>query len=251
MHEAYYLLIGFFVIAMLYASVGHGGATGYLALLTLMASSVPAKEASTTALILNTVVSGLALVQFALAGHFPARLAGSFLVASIPAAFIGGLLKVPLWLFHLLLTVGLAMAALRLLLFQGGTTSVEAEGVKPPALPTALGVGAGVGLISGIVGIGGGVFLSPLLILLKWATPRDTAGVAASFVLLNSLAGLLARVSTDKLVVGSLWLPMTVAIAGGLVGSYFGARRLVPSALNRVLAVVLAIACGKLMLMLI
>lgn len=253
MAESSLLLVGFFVVALLYASVGHGGATGYLALLTLLAGSLSSQEASTTALVLNMVVSGLALAQFAGAGYFPTRLAVPFLVTSIPCAFLGGLMKVPLWLFQLLLLIGLAMAALRLLVLHSGVTgdgTGRGDGVHPPPLGVSMSVGAIVGLISGIVGIGGGVFLSPLLILLRWATPRHTAGVAASFVLLNSLAGLLARAWSGKLIVGALWLPMAVAIAGGLIGSYAGARRLLPATLNRVLAVVLLIACGKLALML-
>lgn len=239
-----FLLVGFFLIAMLYASVGHGGATGYLALLALTMPTLPPQEASTTALILNSLVSGLALMQFARAGHFPLRLALPLLLASIPAAFVGGVLTVPVWLFHLLLLMGLAMAALRLALLrveQGGA-------VRPPSLGAAMGTGGAIGLISGIVGIGGGIFLSPLLILLRWATPRDTAGVAAAFVLLNSLAGLLARALTGAIALGALYKPLSAATAGGLLGAYLGAYRLMPSALNRALAVVLLIACLKLVL---
>lgn len=193
------------------------------------------------------IVSGLALMQFARAGYFPARLTLSFLVTSIPAAFLGGILKVPLWLFHSLLLIGLAMAALRLVLLH----SDKAGNVQSPAPVLALSVGGLIGLISGIVGIGGGIFLSPLLILLGWATPRDTAGIAASFVLLNSLAGLLARAIAGTLVIGSLWLLMLAAIAGGLLGAYLGAYRLMPATLNRLLAAVLIVACGKLALVLI
>ncbi len=239
-----FLLVGFFVIALLYASVGHGGATGYLALLALTMPALPPQEASTTALILNSLVSGLALMQFARAGHFPVRLALPLLLASIPAAFVGGVLTVPAWLFHLLLLMGLAMAALRLALLrleQGGA-------VRPPSFAVAMGIGGAIGLISGIVGIGGGIFLSPLLILLRWATPRDTAGVAAAFVLLNSLAGLLARALTGAIMLGALQIPMVSAMAGGLLGAYLGAYRLMPTALNRALAMVLLIACIKLAL---
>ncbi len=246
------LPIGFLLIAMLYSAVGHGGATGYLALLALLAPTVPPQQASTTALTLNTVVSGLALIQFARAGHFSGQRTAPFLVSSIPLAFLGGALKVPLWLFHLLLLVGLAMAAVRLLMLDSSRSARldESNPVRMPPVALALGVGAVIGLISGIVGIGGGIFLSPLLILMRWATPRDTAGVAASFVLMNSVAGLLARALTGTLTFGSLWLPMLSAIVGGLIGSYLGARYLIPALLNRLLAIVLTIACGKLALML-
>ncbi|GBC92832.1 hypothetical protein HRbin15_01309 [bacterium HR15] len=244
------LPVGFFIVAALYASVGHGGATGYLALLALLMPTLPTHEASTTALMLNTIVSGLALVQFERAGHFPTRLALPFLVASIPAAFLGGMLQVSRWLFNLLLLIGLLMAVVRLLLLHTNRLD-DLTCLKPPSVGMALGVGGLIGLISGIVGIGGGIFLSPLLILLRWATPRDTAGVAASFVLCNSLAGLLARGMVGTLVVGSLGLPMVAAMMGGYLGSYMGARYLMPITLNRLLAVVLTVACGKLALMLI
>lgn len=239
------LVLGFFGIALLYASVGHGGATGYLALLALLMPTVPPREASSTALTLNTLVAGLALVQFARAGHFPTSLAAAFLITSIPAAFLGGMLKVPLWLFHLLLLIGLVMAAVRLLI---GARNPDSVALRPLPKPLAGAIGFIIGLVSGIVGIGGGIFLSPLLVLGRWATPRDTAGVAASFVLFNSLAGLLARATLGTLAVGSLWLPMGAAIAGGLVGSYLGARQWTPLRLNRALALVLIVASGKLIL---
>lgn len=242
------LLLGFFGMALLYASVGHGGATGYLALLALLRPTVPQQEASSTALMLNTLVAGLALVQFARAGHFPTRLATAFLLTSIPAAFLGGMLKVPAWLFHRLLLIGLLMAAVRLLVAASNPDSVALRSLPKPV---AGAMGFMIGLASGIVGIGGGVFLSPLLVLMRWATPRDTAGVAASLVLFNSLAGLLARATLGTLTLGSLWLPMGAAIAGGLIGSYLGARQWMPIRLNRALALVLMVASGKLMLTLV
>lgn len=242
MNEAL-LLPGFFTIALLYAAVGHGGATAYIALLTLLMPALPAREVSTTALILNMLVSGIALLQFARAGHFPFRLAASLLVASVPAAYVGGLLKVSPWLFHTILGFGLAMAAIRLTVLSGIPAS---QPPRPLSQGLAFGMGGLIGLISGIVGIGGGVFLSPLMILRRWASPRDTAGVAASFVLLNSLSGLLARGIAGTFVVGSLLLPTSVAVLGGIVGAYLGARRWHPLALNRVLAMVLLVACIKL-----
>ncbi len=239
------LLAGFFTIALLYASVGHGGATGYIALLTLLMPALPAQEVSTTALILNTLVSGSALLQFAQAGHLPFQWAAPLLIASVPAAYVGGLLEVPPWLFHSILGIGLAMAVIRLVMWSGAP-------VSQPPLPLsrglALGVGGLIGLISGMAGIGGGVFLSPLMILRRWASPHDTAGVAASFVLFNSLSGLLARGVAGTFVVGSLLLPMSVAVAGGVVGAYLGARRWRPLALNRMLAAVLLVACVKLVI---
>ena len=237
------LLPGFFIIALLYASVGYGGATGYIALLTLLMPALPAREVSTTALILNTLVSGIALLQFAQAGHFPFRLAASLLVASVPTAYVGGLLKVSPWLFHSILGFGLALAAIRLAVLSAIPTS---QPPRPPSRGLAFGIGGLIGLISGMVGIGGGVFLSPLMILRSWASPRDTAGVAASFVLFNSLSGLLARGIAGTFVVGSLLLPTSAAVLGGVLGAYLGARRWRPLMLNRVLAIVLFVASMKL-----
>ncbi len=247
------LPIGFFVIALLYASVGHGGATGYLGLLALTTPTLSAGEASTTALLLNSVVSALALVQFARAGSFPAQMALCFLLGSVPAAFLGSFIRPPLWLFNLLLVIGLSTAALRLILVSSDNCrktpgNTRRESIKSPPPLLALSVGSLIGLISGIVGIGGGIFLSPLLIFTRWATPRDTAGVAALFVLLNSLAGLLARAIGGTFAIGSLRLPMLTAVIGGLIGSFLGAHRLMPATLNRILAIVLIIACAKLTL---
>jgi len=243
-------LVGFFLIAMLYASVGHGGATGYLALLTIVSTNLSPAEMSGTALLLNVAVSGLALVQFGSKEALPKRLTLLLLLTSVPAAYLGGLSTVPVWLFNTLLLFGLIFAALRLLIWAKQYTLSEPLWLRYQGWGAPL-LGAGIGFISGVTGIGGGVFLSPLLLFLRWTSPRSTAAIAAAFVLLNSTAGLLARGAAGTLVFGSLMLPMTAAVAGGLLGSHMGARRLMPATLNRLLAVTLTIACGKLVLRLI
>lgn len=236
------LALGFFVVALLYASVGHGGATGYLALLALMMPTLPHHEAATTALLLNTMVSGVALVQFSRAGAWSFRQAAPFLIASVPAAFLGGWMRITPQLFSMLLMVGLFAAAIRLMLPMGS------QPTAPTTMPRAavcLGVGGTVGWVSGVVGIGGGVFLSPLLILLRWASPRETAGIAACFVWFNSLAGLLARAISGQLAIGVFIVPMLTALAGGLLGASLGAWRWRSLTLTRLLAIVLGVACFK------
>ncbi len=237
------ILVLIFLVAALYSSVGHGGASGYLAVLSLFAFA-PA-EMSSTGLILNLLVAGIGAYAYAKAGHLSMRLAWPFLITSIPAAFVGGLLKVPDKTYFLLLAAVLVVAAVRLATAKA-TTSDEEE-MKNPKLGVALPIGAGIGLLSGIVGVGGGIFLSPLMIFMKWADPKRTAAVSAFFIWVNSLAGLGGRFTRDAIVLGNL-LPLVVAaFLGGLVGSYVGANKFSGLMLRRILAVVLLVASFKLM----
>lgn len=236
------LLLVFFV-AILYASVGHGGASGYLAILSLF--GFPPAQMSTTALILNLFVAGTGSIVFWQGGHFSLRLVLPFILASIPAAFIGGALRVPEPFFYTLLAVALAWAALRLAL---PSQSRSAGNFKQPSGFIAAVAGVCIGLLSGIVGVGGGIFLSPLMILLRWADPQQTAAASAFFILVNSLAGLAGRLASGSFSVGPLLPLLGVAFLGGLFGSHLGAHRLSGFAMRRSLATVLAIAAGKMVL---
>jgi uncharacterized membrane protein YfcA len=233
-----------FVVATLYSSVGHGGASGYLAVLAFF--SVAPQPMAGTALILNVLVSGLAAVTFIRAGHFSFRLFWPFAVTSIPLAFVGGLLKITDNLYHVLLAFALLIAAIRL------SWANPAAGSVPPGRPLrlsgALPVGAGVGLLSGMVGIGGGIFLSPVMMLMKWATAKETAAVAAVFILVNSLAGLAGRTVNGQLQIIPMLFPMLAAATGGLLGSHWGANRISSLMLRRILACVLLIAAIKLVI---
>ncbi len=233
-----------FLVAALYASVGHGGASGYLAVLAFF--SVPPQQMAGTALVLNVLVSGLASYAFFRAGHFSFRLFWPFAVTSIPLAFAGGLIHISNHVYYLLLALALLAAAFRLSMAVAGPS--DPSGTSPLKLSVALPTGAGVGLVSGIVGIGGGIFLSPILMLCKWATAKQTAAVAAVFILVNSLAGLAARTSRGDLDLVPAVVPLIAAFAGGLLGSYWGAHRFSSLALRRVLALVLALAAVKLVL---
>jgi hypothetical protein len=237
------LILGgvFLLVAALYSSVGHAGASGYLAAMALM--GVAPEIMKPTSLTLNILVAAITSVQFARAGHFSFRLFWPFAVASIPAAFAGGRIDLPGEYFKPLIGIMLLFSAWRLVM--NGPRKAEAS-AKPPRIAVALGAGALIGFVAGLTGTGGGIFLSPLILLCGWADPRRTGAVSAVFILVNSLAGILGLLSR----VGSL--PPAVpawggaVIVGGLVGSYLGSSRLSPLVLRRLLAVVLVVAGTKL-----
>lgn len=223
--------------AAVYASVGHGGASAYLAILSLYGAA-PAVM-STTALMLNVLVAGVSSVTYARAGHLVPRLAWPFMATSVPAAFLGGLARVSSQAYALLLGLALLAAAVRLWM-----TLVERP-PKPLALPLALASGVVIGVLSGVVGVGGGIFLSPLLILTGWAGAKQTAAASAVFIVVNSVAGLAGRWARGALVVGELAPLVAVAFLGGLVGARIGAYRLPPLILRRVLAATLLFVAFK------
>jgi hypothetical protein len=238
------LLLGLiFLVAVAYSSVGHGGASGYLAVLSFFGLAPAAMAPS--ALCLNLLVAGTSFSSYWRAGHFVFRLLWPFLLTSIPFAFFGGLTRVSPRSYMLLLAVVLLFAAYRLLAVI--PLKQEESFVRVPSLWVALPVGAGIGFLSGIIGVGGGIFLSPLLILLPWADAKRTAAASAAFIWLNSLAGLyghLLRKTIDW--PGLLWL-VGAAFAGGVLGSYLGSRRFRGVWLRRILGVVLLVAMVKLL----
>lgn len=230
------------VVALLYGSVGHAGASGYIALLALC--GIAPAILKPTALSLNLVVATVATIAFARAGWFRWRLFLPFAIASVPCAFAGGMVKVPVSAYKLALALALGYAAWRLWL---ATRPGHAqETVHPPRWPVALGMGALIGLTSGVIGVGGGIFLSPVLMLTGWAGPRTTAATSAAFILVNSAAGLAGHglVAGSLPPEASLWAGC--ALAGGLAGAWLGAVRLPPLLLRRVLAVVVLLAAAKL-----
>lgn len=232
-----------FLVAVLYSSVGLGGASGYLAVMALFGIFSHEQMAS-TALVLNLLVAGAAWRAFWRAGHFSRKLLWPFLVASLPAAFVGGWMRVPPRAYALLLTAVLVFAAWRLIFTSSRRAGEEFE--KTPRLAAALPAGAGIGLLSGMVGIGGGIFLSPLLLLLRWAGPKRTAAVSAAFIWINSLAGITGRVAGGNFAWAGLEPLIASTFVGGLLGSYLGARRLSGLFLRRLLGVVLFAAAVRL-----
>lgn len=246
MHELLpplYALPLFGIIAYLYASVGHGGASGYLALFAVLGVADPAIVPA--ALMLNILVAGMGTAQYYSAGYFRGDMLLPFVVASIPAAFAGGMIDVPRPLFSALLGAALLFSAWRLLFLRVSGEHIRELHGRALWL-RALPLGAALGFLAGMTGIGGGVFLSPLLLLLRWADIRHTAALSAAFIVLNSLSGLsghLMRVSVDPLDVLPL---MAVVGLGGYFGSRAGAVTFKPRTVRFILAVVLMLAGGKL-----
>lgn len=240
-----------FVIAFLYSGVGHGGASGYLAVLSFF--RFPAAEMASTALILNVLVAGIAFFTYWHKRYFSWKLTWPLILASVPAAFIGGFIQLPHRTYELLLAGTLVYAGLRLaqVTFQPwkypNPTPVDEGPEKDVPLKAALPIGGFIGLMSGMVGIGGGIFLSPLMLLLRWADVKRTAATSALFIVVNAIAGLLGRLSRHDLALGNL-LPFLIAAAcGGLLGAYFGAQKFSGAVLRRLLAVILLIAAFKLL----
>ena len=229
--------------ALLYSSVGHGGASGYLAAMALFNLSPDVMKP--TALVLNLVVATVGAIRFARAGHFAWNIFWPFALLSIPCAFVGGALKLPLPVYKILLGCVLLFAAWRLAFRQSAHAPDE---TNPIPLQPALLMGAGLGLLSGLTGVGGGIFLSPLLLLLGWADVRKTAGVSVAFIWVNSAAGLLGHLASVKNVPPEIiwWAP--AALAGGFIGAELGSRRLAPMTIRRLLAVVLVVAGVKMLL---
>lgn len=229
-------------VAILYSSVGHGGASGYIAVLALF--SLAPSSFKPTALLLNILVSAVAAYSFSRAGHFSRRLFLPFAATSVPASFLGGYLSLPLPVYKPLIGIVLLASAWRLFFRY---PPQEADGVTPSA-PVALCVGAFLGFLSGLTGVGGGIFLSPLLLLLRWAKAKEASAVAAMFILVNSLSGLLGHVSSLEAVPGFAPLLGAAALCGGITGSFFGSSRLPVPGVVKVLSLVLAIAGFKLLL---
>jgi len=237
------LLALVFLVAVAYSSVGHGGASGYLAVLSFFGLAPAAMAPG--ALCLNLLVAGTSFTSYWRAGHFTSRLLWPFLLTSIPFAFLGGLTAVSPRTYLLLLAAVLVFAACRLLAVV--PPKQEERFLQVPNLLVTLPVGAGIGFLSGIIGVGGGIFLSPLIILLKWADAKRTAAASAAFIWVNSAAALyghLLRKNVDWSAL--LWL-VGAAFAGGLIGSQLGARRLQGLWLRRILGVVLLVATVKLL----
>jgi uncharacterized membrane protein YfcA len=235
------LTAGVFVVALLYSSVGHAGASGYIAVMSLL-SLAPA-EIKPIALALNILVASIGSWQFWRAGHFSWSLFWPFALLAVPFAFLGGYLNLPTHIFKVVVGIVLLVSAAQFLL----RPPVEGES-HTPAKPLAAGVGAGLGLLSGLTGTGGGIFLSPLLIFLRWARTKTAAATSALFILLNSIAGLLGNFSATQSFPKFGVSLLVAAAIGGLIGSHFGSRRLAPTAIKRLLAVVLVIAGFKLIL---
>ena len=229
------------IAAALYSSVGHGGASAYLAIMALFA--VAPETMRPTALALNLVVAGLGAVRYWYRGQTNIRLLLAFAVTATPAAFIGGWVHLPPEYYRLLVGVLLWAAALRLF---WQPKKLAYREVHTPSLAVTLPAGAALGLLAGLTGTGGGIFLSPLIILFGWETPRHTSGVAAGFILLNSIAGLAGNVSAVRGLPPELPILAAAVAAGALLGTWLGVERLPRERLLQALGLVLIVAGYKL-----
>jgi uncharacterized membrane protein YfcA len=246
MNEVLLLAAAFFAAAMLYASVGHAGASGYLAAMALV--GVTPATMRPTALALNILVAIIVTIRFHLAGHVRWRALMPFLIGSIPLAFIGGALVLPPAIYKPIVGVVLLIAAVQLLRTAGQAGESDTKPTAIPFIPAVV-AGAGIGLLSGLTGTGGGIFLTPLILFAGWSEARVAAGISAAFILANSISGLLGNVASVQSLPSALPVWLLGAGAGGIIGAELGARRLGTPALRRALAVVLVIAGLKLILL--
>lgn len=228
------------VVAFLYASVGHGGASGYLALMAIF--SVPMAVMKPSAILLNLFVSGISFFFYYKKDFFKPKLFYPFAITSVPAAFIGGLIPLENSFYKIALGIVLILVALRLL---GFFTRAEKGNVKIN-IPLALAIGFGIGLLSGMLGIGGGVILSPILLILGWATLKETATISSLFIFVNSLAGLSGFFLGNKTIPTESFYLVPIAVFGGILGAYYGSGYFSNRVLKYVLATVILLASAKL-----
>ncbi len=242
MDDIILLSILIFAAGLLYSSVGHAGASGYLAAMALFGLAPQVMKPA--ALVLNILVAAIAAVQFYRAGSFSWSIFWPFAMSSIPFAFIGGALSIPGSTYKQVVGIVLLFAAYRLFRYrQAAITDIT----KPVPLPAAVIFGAGIGLLSGAVGVGGGIFLSPLLLFMGWAGTKQTAGISAAFILVNSLAGIMGHLASVKFLPDDIETMAFAAVAGGVIGSHLGSHRFANPTLYSLLAIVLVVAGLKFM----
>lgn len=236
-------LVLFFVIAVLYSSVGHAGASGYLAVMALLAFAPGTIKP--TSLLLNVVVAGIASWRYLRAGCFSWTVFWPVALVALPLAFLGGRLELPARVFAV--AAGVFLIASALLMAWRALRAVEERAPRRMPFAAALAVGAPIGFISGVIGVGGGIFLSPVLIQGRWAALRAVSGISALFILINSLSGLAGRMSAGlELHPFAVWWLLAV-VAGGLLGSWLGVSRLGERAILLALFLVLLTAGVKLL----
>ena len=231
-----------FVVAFLYASVGHGGASGYLALMALFGMAPSFMKP--TALLLNLFVSLSAFILFYRGGHFKWKLFLPFALASIPMSFVGGIISLDADVYKKLLGLLLLIPVARMFFFPN---TVEAE-LKKENTALSLIIGGSIGFLSGLIGIGGGIILSPILLMMRWTNQKQTAAISALFIFVNSSSGLAGQLSNGLTLQSGMMSYVAVAFCGGTIGGWLGAGKFNQQILKYLLAIVLLVASLKLLL---
>ncbi len=235
----FYILL--FLVAFLYSSVGHGGASGYLALMALF--SISPEVMKPTALVLNLFVSLTSFIQFYRGKHFEWKIFLPFAVASVPMAYIGGLITVDADVYKKILGVLLLLPIIRFVFF----ANFKVEELRKPNLYLSVLIGAIIGFLSGLIGIGGGIILSPILLLMKWTDMKQTAAISALFIFVNSLSGLAGQLTKGISFSPDMYAYVAIAFAGGIAGAYYGSLKFKPGILKYLLSMVLVVAAYKLL----
>jgi len=228
------------IVSFLYSSVGHGGASGYLALMALF--SFAPETMKPTALLLNIFVAGISFYYYYREGYFNKRLFLSFAISSIPFAFLGGTIEIDASIYKKILAVLLVFAILKMLNVFGKESDTIKQ-VKPWQGVMAGGI---IGFFSGLIGIGGGIILTPLILLLHWGKMKEAAAVSALFIWVNSASGLIGQLSTGISLSRESFILVAIAMIGGVLGGYFGSKKLNNQKLRYILALVLVMASFKL-----
>ncbi len=236
------LLVSFFAIAVIYSMVGLGGGTAYTAVMVL--AGVPKHALPIVALTCNLIVSAQGYYHFKKAEHFRWRLFWPFAITSIPASYLGGSLHIPEKAFAIIMAIALSLAAIRFLFWKAkADDNIEHQ----PNIASCLLIGLGLGFLAGITGIGGGIYLIPVLLLLGWASAKEASAVAALFIFVNSASGLAGQITKGEFHDWRVFLPLAlVALVGGMIGSRLGATKLKGETLQKIVGVVLIIAVIKL-----
>lgn len=237
-----FFLLLLFIVAFLYAAVGHGGASGYLALMAVF--GMMPEIMKPTALLLNLFVSLSAFVLFYKEGHFKWKIFLPFALASIPFSFLGGMISLDATVYKKILGILLLIPVVRLAAFPNR----DINDLKQSTVFISLLIGACIGFLSGLIGIGGGIILSPVLLLLAWTNQKQTAAISALFIFVNSLSGLAGQLTKGINFQSEMFVLVGVAFSGGSVGAWFGARKFNQNILKYLLATVLLMASVKLLL---
>lgn len=235
----FYILL--FIVAFLYSSVGHGGASGYLALMAIF--SIAPDVMKPTALLLNLFVSLTSFIQYYRGQHFKWKIFLPLAITSVPMAFVGGSVKIDDLIYKKILGLFLLIPIVRFLFF----ANIPDSELKKPNVGLSLFVGAAIGLLSGLIGIGGGIILSPVLLLLKWTNQKQTAAISALFIFVNSVSGLAGQLKKGIKFSPDMFTYVAIAFIAGLLGAYFGSLRFKQTILKYVLAIVLMLAASKLL----